>query len=210
MRASSRRSRNGSGRTAPDHPAWGREASAAPDGLHEADGVLLNLRLVPQDVEDDAGNRDVLDAAAEGRRADQAGAVVPVADDSPVLNIDPGGEAIGLAKAILVAQALEVAFLEMLRRRLVVRATDSNGSFGIPSIASDGIQEIAVTDDSMRITHPVSSTLSTLEHQRRCLVDGSAANVTTGPHRTLDRAGFKRPVRTRSEDRVVTISCPWS
>src|SRR5919204_4988979 len=32
----------------------------------------------------------------------------------------------------------------------------SNGSFGRPSIASDGIQEIAVTDFSMRI-HPSSS-----------------------------------------------------
>ena len=41
-------------------------------------------------------------------------------DDRPVLHLDPGGQAIGLAKAILVAQALEVAFVEMLGRRLVV------------------------------------------------------------------------------------------
>ena len=104
----------------PGHPARSREPSAAADRLHEADGVLLNLRLVPQDLEDDAGNRDVRDAEAEGRRADQSGALVPVADDSPVLHVDPGGEAIGLAKAILGAQALEVAFLEVLGRRLVV------------------------------------------------------------------------------------------
>ena len=104
----------------PGHPARSREPSAAADGLHEADGVLLNLRVVPQDLESDARNRDVRDAEAEGRRADQSGALVPVADDPPVLHVDPGVEAISLAKAILGAQALEVAVLDVLWRRLVV------------------------------------------------------------------------------------------
>ena len=45
---------------------------------------------------------------------------VPVADDLPVVHLDPGGEAIGLAKAILGAQALEVALLETIGRRFVV------------------------------------------------------------------------------------------
>ena len=103
-----------------DHPARSREPSAAADRLHEADGVLLDLRLLPQDLEGDAGNRDVRDAEVEGSRADEPGALVPVADDPPVLHLDPGGEAIGLAKAILGAQALEVAFLEVLGRRRVV------------------------------------------------------------------------------------------
>ena len=51
---------------------------------------------------------------------DQSGALVAVADDSPVLHVDPGSEEIGLAKAILGTQALEVTFLEVLGRRLVV------------------------------------------------------------------------------------------
>jgi hypothetical protein len=32
---------------------------------------------------------------------------------------------------------------------------NSNGSFGIPSIASDGIHEIAVTEDSNRMSCPL-------------------------------------------------------
>ena len=59
-------------------------------------------------------------AAVDERRADESGALVPVADDLPVLHVDPGRQSICLAKAILGAQALEVAFLEMLGRRLVV------------------------------------------------------------------------------------------
>ena len=126
----------------PDHPARSQEPSAAADRLHEADSVLLNVRLVPQDLEDDGGNRDFRAAEVEERRADQSGALVPVADDSSVHHVDPGGEVIGLAKAILGAQALEVAFLEVLGRRLVVtRDPELERSFGIPSIASDGIQK---------------------------------------------------------------------
>ncbi len=104
----------------PGHPARSREPGAAADRLHEADGVVLNLGLLAEDLEGDARNRDVRDAEAEGRRADQSGALVPVADDFPVVHVDPGGEAMSLSKAILGAQALEVAFLDALRRRLVV------------------------------------------------------------------------------------------
>ena len=100
----------------------------------------------------------MLDAGAEGRRADQAGAVVPVADDSPSSPRHPGGEAIGLAKAILVAQALEVAFLEMLGRRLVVtRDPELEWKLRHPL---DRIRRNpgnrCRTDDSMRDMHPLS------------------------------------------------------
>ena len=107
-------------RLPPDHPARSREPSAAANRLHEADSVRLNVRLTPQDLEDDGGNCDVRDAEVPKGRANQPGALIPVTDDSSVLHVDPGGEAIGLAKAIRGAQALQVAFLEVLGRRLVV------------------------------------------------------------------------------------------
>ena len=56
----------------------------------------------------------------ERRRADEPGALVPVADDPPVLDLDPGGEVVGLAKTVFGAQALQVALCEGVRRRHVV------------------------------------------------------------------------------------------
>ena len=53
-------------------------------------------------------------------------------------------------EAVAVAQLLKVALLQAVGRGLVVLPDpSSNGNLGIPSIASDGIQEIAVTEDSM-------------------------------------------------------------
>jgi hypothetical protein len=75
---------------------------------------------VPEDLEDDGGNRDVRDAMGHWRRADQSAALVRVADDSAGLHVDPRGKAIGLAEAICGAQTLEVALFQVLGRRLVV------------------------------------------------------------------------------------------
>jgi len=104
----------------PGHPAWGREPGAAADRLDEADGVALNLGFLSQHFEGDAGNRDVREAEVDGRRPDEPRAFVPVADDLPVIRLDPGSEAVGLAEAILRAEALEVSLLEAVGRRLVV------------------------------------------------------------------------------------------
>ena len=75
-----------------------------------------------------------------------------VIDDPAVLDSDPGRQVVGLAEPVVIAQLLEIARLQAVRRRLVV-VTDprSNGIFGSPWIASGGIQEMAVMDDSMRM-----------------------------------------------------------
>ncbi len=113
------------------HPARSREPSPAADRLHEADAVVADLRLLPEDLEGDAGNRDVRDTEVEGRRPDEPCALVPVADDPPVLYLDEGGETVGFTKAILGAQAFEVAFLEVLgRRRVIARDAELERKLG--------------------------------------------------------------------------------
>ena len=74
---------------------------------------------------------------------------VPGVDDLAVVDLDPGSELVRLAKAVLVAEKLQLAGSEPVGRRIVVRRhPSSKGSFGIPSIASDGIHVTAVTDFS--------------------------------------------------------------
>ena len=128
------------------------------------------MRLVGlEDVEGDTWDRE-FQPEPERSRAHEAAARVGVVDDLAVLDLDPGFQVVRLAEPVGVAQPLEVALLDAVRRRLVVVVPmpSSNGSFGIPSIASDGIHEIAVTEDSYRIAVPFPvAGGSTLEELRR-------------------------------------------
>jgi hypothetical protein len=77
---------------------------------------------------------------------------VPTFDHRVVLHLDPSLEVVGLTEAVAVTQPLEISLLELVGRWLVVVSDpEVNGILGIPWIASDGIQEIAVTEDSMRM-----------------------------------------------------------
>ena len=101
-------------------PPRGREARPPSDRLDEAHGVRARF-VGLEHVERDAWNGD-LQAHAERRRPNEAATRVAVIDDLPVLDLDPGAQVVGLAKAISVAEALEVAFLQQVRWWLVVLA----------------------------------------------------------------------------------------
>ena len=74
---------------------------------------------------------------------------MPGVDDAPVLDLDERAQLVGFAEAIAGAERLEI--VDPIGRWLVVCVTpNSNGIFAGPVIASDGIQEIAMTDDSKR------------------------------------------------------------
>ena len=102
----------------------------------------------------------------ERRRADEAAARKAVADDPAVLYVDPGLQVVGLSEAIVVTQPVRDRPLRVGRAEAAsyFPIPSSNGSFGIPSIASDGIHDIAVTEDSTRITRSLVAR-STLEHR---------------------------------------------
>ena len=80
----------------------------------------MGVRL--QGLEGDTLEDEILRAELEGRRADVARALVPVPDDLAVFDFDPGPEVIGLAEAVFVAQAREIAGSDPVGRRLVVVA----------------------------------------------------------------------------------------
>jgi hypothetical protein len=85
---------------------------------------------------------------------DQAGALMTVIDDPAVLDSDPGPPRwFGLAEPVVIAQLLEIARLQAVRRRLVVvnRPRGRTGFSAAPWIASGGIQDVRWTDDSMRM-----------------------------------------------------------
>ena len=58
----------------------------------------------------------------ECRRPDEATTLVAAVDDVPVLDFDPRAQIVGFAITILVAQPLELALAQLVRRRLVVMA----------------------------------------------------------------------------------------
>ena len=85
-------------------------------------------------------------------------------DDPPVVDFDPGLELVCLPKAVLGQQTIQVAGPQPARRRLVVvRDPVLEGQPRHPSTASDGIHEIAVTDDSMRIMRSLRVDATTLD-----------------------------------------------
>ena len=86
----------------------------------EADAVLTDLGVLAEDLERDAGDRDVREPEVEGRGADEPRALVPVVHDPAVVDLDPGGEAVRLAEPVLGAEAFQVALLEAIGRRRVV------------------------------------------------------------------------------------------
>jgi hypothetical protein len=88
--------------------------------LVKADGMLVNVRLGPERVEGDAGNRQVLDSEPKRRRSDETATGLALCDYSPVLDFDPRLQVVRLPKAVLVVEALEVALLEPIGRRVVV------------------------------------------------------------------------------------------
>jgi hypothetical protein len=102
------------------HDAGRRKTGATPDGLVKADGMLVNVRLGPERVEGDAGNRQVLDSEPKRRRSDETATGLALCDYSPVLDFDPRLQVVRLPKAVLVVEALEVALLEPIGRRVVV------------------------------------------------------------------------------------------
>src|SRR6266508_4433906 len=104
------------------HPPRCWEAGAAAHGLDEARFPVTNLGLWLQGLERNSLENKVLGPETEGRRTDETAAFVAVTDDLAVLDLDPGPELIRLPKAICLAQPLEVALLEPIRRRLVVMA----------------------------------------------------------------------------------------
>ena len=74
-------------------------------------------------------------------------------DDLVVLDLDPGLQLVRLAEKVVLVQRVEV--VDAVGRRLVVMGhPSSNGSFGMPEIASDGIQVMDVTADSTRMGPP--------------------------------------------------------
>ena len=86
----------------------------------------------------------------DGRGADVSLAEVAVPDDASVLDLDERPELVRLAEPVRSAQLLEV--IQVVGRWRSQWVTPiSNGTFEMPAIASEGIQEIAVTKDSIRV-----------------------------------------------------------
>jgi hypothetical protein len=103
-------------------PARSREAGATAHRLLEADSVVVHPRLGSENVERNARDRQTHGPEAESRRSHQAATRLAVVDDLAVLDLDPRAEAIGLAEAVAGVQPLEIAFLQTVRRWLVVVA----------------------------------------------------------------------------------------
>jgi hypothetical protein len=92
---------------------------STPGGLHESRGVTVDLRIGLEVWKGDAGNR--YRHADLGRRgSNESLTVVSGIHDLPVVDLDPGGETIGEAKAIVGAQRLEVTRSEVIWGRRVV------------------------------------------------------------------------------------------
>jgi hypothetical protein len=83
-------------------------------------------------------------------------AEMAVADDPPVLDLDPGPQLVGEPDRVGGQQLVET--LQPVRRRQVPLANPrSTASFPTPRIASNGIQDSDVTQDSTRVMQALPS-----------------------------------------------------
>ena len=96
------------------------------------------------------GQHDPQRPRGDRREPHELVAGVAAAGDPSVLDVDVGAEPVGESELAASPHAVQIGERQR-RRRVVVHDPRANGSRRSPGIESDGIQEIEVTDRSIRI-----------------------------------------------------------
>ena len=138
------------------HAPRRRQAHPPAHGLDEPDGGTGDFWLRSDVGKLDRRKSDGSRSDADGGGADVAPAKVAVIDDLAVIDLDETAKLVRLPEAIALPNASKSTSRSGGGSSYGVTPS-SNGIFAGPVIASDGIQDTAVTDDSKRWTDTAGS-----------------------------------------------------